>query len=124
MAYNSYLLLDQKTVLFDTVDKTVGTQFLDNLAFLLQNRTLDYLIIHHIEPDHGALIQDVLKNYPEVTLVGNAKTMQMLHQFFEFKQEVKTLIVKENEVLATGNHQLKFLMAPMVHWPEVMVSYD
>ena len=124
MAFNSYLLLDEKTVLFDTVDRAVQGQFLENVAAGLNGRPLDYLVLHHIEPDHSAAIEAVVAQYPEVTLVANEKAITFTSQFFVISDTVKTLIVKEGDILRTGRHNLHFVMAPMVHWPEVMVTYD
>ncbi len=124
MSYNSYLLLDEKNVLLDTVDYSVGKQFLENLEYLLNGKQLDYLIINHIEPDHSAIIEDIVKIYPEVTLIGNIQTAKMLKQFFNFDVDSKIQIVKENDILNVGKHSLKFIFAPMVHWPEVMFTYD
>ncbi|MCL2844933.1 MAG: flavin reductase [Chitinivibrionia bacterium] len=124
VSYNSYLLTDEKTVLFDTVDKAVQERFLENLAKGLAGRPLDYLILHHIEPDHSAAIAAVLARYPEITLVLNKKSADFLAQFYDLGSAVKTKIVAENDTLNTGKHTLHFVMAPMVHWPEVMVSYD
>ena len=126
ISYNSYFLDDNKTVLFDTVDKCYEGQFFENLEYVLKGRNLDYFIIHHIEPDHSALIKKVIKKYPTVKIVCNQKLKQMLFQFFEFDFEIENnfQIVKENDTLDFGKHKLTFIMAPMVHWPEVMVSYD
>jgi len=124
MAFNSYLLLDEKTVLFDTVDKAVQSQFLENIAAGLGGRPLDYLVLHHIEPDHSAALEAVLARYPEVTLVANTKSLAFVNQFFTIDESIKTLIVQEGDTLRTGKHNLHFVMAPMVHWPEVMVTYD
>ena len=122
VSYNSYLLLDDKTVLFDTVDKAVSHRFFENVTFALDGRQLDYLIIQHMEPDHSAVLDDLLLRYPNVKVVCNAKTQIMIKQFFDLDIDVK--IVKENDTLNTGKHLLHFVMAPMVHWPEVMVTYD
>ena len=124
MAFNSYLLLDEKTVLFDTVDRAVQNQFLKNIAAGLDGRPLDYLVLHHIEPDHSAAIEAVVVQYPEVILVANTKSAAFVSQFFTIDHSVDTLIVKEGDTLCTGKHNLRFFMAPMVHWPEVMVTYD
>ena len=124
VSYNSYLLLDDKTVLFDTVDKTCACQFFENLAAGLDGRKLDYLVVHHMEPDHAALIQEVVRKYPEVKIVCTAKTQAMIKQFFEFDIDSYSMSVKEGDILNTGKHELTFIMAPMVHWPEVMVTYD
>ncbi len=124
VSYNSYLLMDEKTVLFDTVDKAVTQVFFENIAAVLDGRRLDYLVIHHMEPDHSFAISELIYRYPEVQFVCNAKIVAMIKQFFDFDIESRAIIVKEGDVLNTGKHNLTFLMAPMVHWPEVMVSYD
>ena len=124
VSYNSYLLLDKQTVLFDTVDKAVRERFLENLTHGLAGRPLDYLILQHIEPDHSAAVEDVVARYPGVTLVLNSKSANFVKQFFNLDSSVKMLIVKEGDSLNTGEHTLHFAMAPMVHWPEVMVTYD
>ncbi len=124
VSYNSYVLLDEKTVLLDTVDASISGLFFENLEYVLNGRTLDYLIVNHMEPDHCAVIGDVVRRYPDVKLVCNAKTVPMLKQFFNFSVEDRTVIVKEMDTLCTGKHTFAFVMAPMVHWPEAMVSYD
>ena len=124
VSYNSYLLLDEKTVLFDTVDKAVAHTFFDNVAYGLGGRKLDYLVIHHMEPDHAATIEDLIYRYPDTTIVCNAKIKQMLAQYFDYDMSEKIMLVKEGDVLNTGRHELTFVNAPMVHWPEVMMSYD
>ena len=126
MSYNSYFLDDEKTVLFDTVDKACSGQFFDNVDSILNSRILDYLVINHLEPDHSALIKDVIKKYPIIKIVCNQKAKQMLYQFFEFDEDIENnfYIVKEGDSLNTGKHTLSFYMAPMVHWPETMVTYD
>lgn len=124
VSYNSYLLMDERTVLFDTVDKAVTQVFFENIAHVLDGRTLDYLVIHHMEPDHSFAISELLYRYPEIQLVCNAKIVTMLKQFFDLDIEGRALVMKEGDVLRTGKHELTFFMAPMVHWPEVMVSYD
>ncbi len=125
ISYNSYLIKDDKTVLIDTVDKSVRGIFLENLKAALEERTLDYLIVNHMEPDHCAVIADVHRIYPNVKIICNAKTVTMLKQFFEIENlEASINLVKEGDTLDTGKHQLTFVMAPMVHWPEVMVTYD
>ncbi len=126
VSYNTYFLKDEKTVLFDTIDKHVAEQFFENLEFLLDGKNLDYLFLHHLEPDHGALIKEVIDKFPSVKIVANAKIKQMLYQFFEFDKDIESnfQIVKEGDTIKTGRHEFTFLMAPMVHWPEVMVSYD
>ena len=124
VSYNSYLILDEKTAAFDTADVTVADQYIENLKAALGGRKLDYLVILHMEPDHCAEIANVAALYPDVTLVGNAKTFTMLGQFFPELASMKKLTVKEGETLSTGKHTLTFVMAPMVHWPEVMMAYD
>ena len=124
VSYNSYLLLDEKTVLFDTVDNAVGRQFLENIAAVLNGRTLDYLVINHMEPDHCALIEDLHLRYPDMKLIGNAKTFPMIDQFYGMDLGDKKIIIKEGETFSCGKHTLHFVMAPMVHWPEAMMTYD
>lgn len=124
VSYNSYLLKDEKTVLLDTVDRSIAGQFLENLAFALDGRKLDYMIVNHMEPDHCALIEEIVRQYPEVKVVENAKTFGMIQQFYTFDIAEHSVTVKEGETLNTGKHTLHFVMAPMVHWPEVMVTYD
>ena len=124
MAYNSYLILDEKTVLLDTADWSVGRRFFENLAGLLNGRGLDYVVVHHMEPDHAATLGQLLAAHPETTVVCNAKTLAMINQFFALPLEGRTQLVAEGGELCTGAHTLRFCMAPMVHWPEVMVSYD
>lgn len=124
ISYNSYLILDEKTVLMDTVDKSCSGQFFENLEAGLDGRDLDYLIIHHMEPDHCALLEDVISVYPEVKIVTTAKSVALIKQFFDFDIDSRVITVKEGDILNTGNHEFVFTMAPMVHWPEVMVSYD
>lgn len=124
VSYNSYLLLDEKTVLFDTVDKAVYGVFLENLAHELGGRSLDYLVIHHMEPDHAATLELVLQRYPEVTVICNAKIKAMIAQFFPAPLTERFEIVKEGDTFSSGRHSFSFIMAPMVHWPEVMMTYD
>lgn len=124
VSYNSYVLLDEKTVMFDTADKAVSEQFFENVEYILNGRPLDYLIVNHMEPDHCANIAEVVLRYPDVKLVGNAKTVTMIKQFFNIEVDSRTEVVKEGDTLNTGKHTLTFLMAPMVHWPEAMVTYD
>lgn len=124
VSYNSYLVLDEKTALFDTADVSVSEQFLENLSGTLGGRALDYLVVLHMEPDHCSQIRTVVALYPELTIVGNAKTFTMLGQFFPETASVKRLEVKEGETLSTGKHTFHFVTAPMVHWPEVMFAYD
>lgn len=125
MAYNSYLLIDEKTVLFDTVDAAVSKQFFENLQFALSGRALDYVVVQHMEPDHCAEMVNVLGCFPQAKIVCNAQTKKMLSQFFMLNvAEEQYVVVKEGDVLNVGRHNLRFVMAPMVHWPEVMVTYD
>lgn len=124
VSYNSYLLLDEKTVLFDTVDAGVSAQFFENVLKALGERKLDYLVVNHMEPDHCAMIRDLARWYPDLKIIGNAKTFGMMEQFFGKDFSECSVIVKEGETLRTGRHVLRFLMAPMVHWPETMVTYD
>ena len=125
VSYNSYLLTDEKTVLLDTVDKSVAHIFFENIKHVLGSRKLDYLIVNHMEPDHCAEIATVVDLYPEIKIVCNAKTQTMIKQFFDFElNEEQFMIVKEGDSLDTGRHKLNFVFAPMVHWPEVMVTYD
>jgi flavorubredoxin len=125
VSYNSYVLLDDKTVLLDTVDKAVTHQFMENVEHVLDGRKLDYLVINHMEPDHCAEIPTILAKYPEVKIVCNAKIKTMMEQFFDFEIPAEQFqIINEGDTLNTGKHELTFLMAPMVHWPEVMVTYD
>ena len=124
VSYNSYVLLDEKTVLLDTVDASVAGQFFENLEHVLADRTLDYLVVNHMEPDHCAMIADIVRRYPDVKVVGNAKTFGMMKQFFGTDYAERAIGVKEGDTLATGAHKLTFVMAPMVHWPEAMVTYD
>ena len=123
MSYNSYLLKDDKTVLFDGVDKACDIQFFENLDGALENRNLDYFIINHVEPDHSALIAEIIKKYPNVMVVTTQKALNIINQFFEIS-DLNVQLVKEGDTLETGKHKLSFYMAPMVHWPEVMVTYD
>ncbi|MCL1901091.1 MAG: flavin reductase [Firmicutes bacterium] len=124
VSYNSYLLNDEKTVLFDTVDKAVRQRFMENLAFALKGKKLDYIVVQHMEPDHSAVLSDLIALYPKMKVVCNAKTLEFIKQFNDLDIDSKALIVKENDTLNTGKHTLNFIMAPMVHWPEVMVTYD
>ncbi len=124
VSYNSYLLTDEKTVLFDTVDKAVGRIFFENLEHGLGGRTLDYLIVHHMEPDHSATLSELLLRHPETTVVCNDKTAVMIAQFFGPGAAGRMQLVKEGDTLSTGTHELTFYMAPMIHWPEVMMTYD
>ena len=124
MAYNSYVIIDEKIAVMDTVSADFGEEWLANLENVLAGRKPDYLIIHHMEPDHSANIDKFISAYPEAAIVGNAKTFEMIDQFFGSGLCKNKLAVKNGEVLSLGRHELTFLFAPMVHWPEVMMSYD
>ena len=124
MAYNSYVITDEKVAVMDTVDSHFGEEWLSKLENALAGRKPDYLIIHHMEPDHSANIDKFVNAYPEATIVGNAKTFEMIDQFFGRGLCKNKLAVKNGEMLSLGRHELTFLFAPMVHWPEVMMSYD
>ena len=124
VSYNSYLLLDDTTVLFDTVDKAVGGVFFQNVEHALGGRNLDFVVIQHMEPDHSATLGELLLRYPDVKVVCNQKILDMITQFFNLDLSKKAFVVKEGTTLNTGHHTLRFFMAPMVHWPEVMVTYD
>ena len=124
VSYNSYVIRDEKTALFDTADISVADQYLDNLRACLGGGAPDYLVILHMEPDHAALLRSVTSMYPGVTLVSGAKSFALLDQFFDDFPAVPRLTVKEGDTLSLGTHTLHFIMAPMVHWPEVMMAYD
>ena len=123
VSYNAYLLLDEKTVLFDTVDRAVQTQFFENLEYALGGRKLDYVFVHHMEPDHAATLGDLMIRHPEATIVCNGKSLNMIRQFHATDPKGAKL-VNEGDTITTGRHTFTFVNAPMVHWPEVMVSYD
>ena len=124
ITYNSYLILDEKTALMDTVDCSVSRQFMENLLHALNGRSLDYLVINHMEPDHCAVIGELLLRFPEMQLVGNTKTLGLLGQFYEFDVEGRTCCVKDKDTLSLGKQTLQFHFTPMVHWPEVMMTYE
>ncbi|MEG2192760.1 MAG: FprA family A-type flavoprotein [Oscillospiraceae bacterium] len=124
VSYNTYFIDDEKTAVMDTIDRFVADQFFDNIDYLLQGRSLDYLVIHHMEPDHGANVGRMLQLYPQMKVVCNAKTQQMIGQFFGIDISQRVIIVKEGDTLCLGKHTLHFVMAPMVHWPEVMMSFE
>ena len=123
VSYNSYFVDDEKTVVVDAVDRSVSETFFENLDVLLGGRKLDYLIINHMEFDHAATVGRVVEKYPEVKLVCNSKTVPMLKNYFDFDVDSRAVVVGEGQTLCTGKHEFVFMMAPMVHWPEVMVSY-
>ena len=123
VSYNSYLIMDEKTVLLDTVDHSISRQFIENITHVLKGRKLDYIVVNHMEPDHCAVIGDIILRYPDVKVIGNAKTFQMINQFFG-DMKYDPVVVKEGDTFNTGRHNLNFVMAPMVHWPETMVTFD
>lgn len=124
ISYNSYFVNDEKTVLVDTVDRSVCGVFFENLEYVLAGRKLDYVIVNHMEPDHAATLGELVLRYPEVTIVTNAKVVGMIKQFFDFDVDSRTRVIAEGDTFSTGRHTFAFAMAPMVHWPEVMVTYD
>lgn len=124
ISYNSYLILDKKTALLDTADSSISSLYLENVEHVLNGRTLDYLVINHMEPDHCANIQDIVFRYPNVKIVGNLKTFQFIEQLFNFDKKNDYYEVKEQDEICLGEHTLKFYFAPMVHWPEVMFTYE
>lgn len=124
VSYNSYLLTDEKTVIFDTVDKAVSEVFFENIEAVLKGKAPDYVVVHHMEPDHSATLQELVRKYPEVKIICNAKSAAMMKQFFTFDVDKQAVFVNEGDEISFGRHTISFVMAPMVHWPEVMVSYD
>ena len=124
VSYNSYLVNDEKTVLLDTVDRSVSGVFFENIAHVLDGRKLDYVIVNHMEPDHAATLGELVLRYPEVKIVSNAKVVAMIKQFFDFDVDARVQVVAEGDTFSTGKHTFTFAMAPMVHWPEVMVTYE
>lgn len=124
VAYNSYVILDEKTALMDTVDSAISALYLENIEHVLQGRNLDYLVINHMEPDHCANIGELTRRYPDVKIVGNKKTFQFMEQFYTFDKRENYLEVKEGDTINLGKHTLRFIFAPMVHWPEVMFTYE
>lgn len=124
VSYNSYVLLDEKIAVMDTVDSAVSKVYFENLEYVLGERKPDYLVVHHMEPDHAATIDDFARRYPEAKIVCNAKILAMIKQFFDFDIDMRAHVVKEGDTLSLGEHTLTFVNAPMVHWPEVMMSYE
>lgn len=125
MAYNSYIILDEKVAIMDTADARKGAEWWANVEAALAGRTPDYLVVHHVEPDHASLIAEVLVKYPQCKVVATAKALQMMPQFFEgIDFNERGIAVKEGDTLSLGAHTLQFILAPMIHWPEVMVSYE
>ncbi len=123
VSYNSYVILDEKTVLLDTVDYSVSRQFIENLEHTLNGRQLDYIVVDHMEPDHCAVIGDILLRYPNAVLIGNTKTFNMIDQFYD-NMKYEKITVAEGDTVSTGKYTLRFVMAPMVHWPEAMVTFE
>ena len=124
VSYNSYLILDEKTALMDTADIAILRQFMDNVLGALDGRALDYLVVDHMEPDHCAAIDELCRRFPEMKVVGNAKTFNLMRQFYQIDLAGRTVEVKEGDSLDLGSRRLTFVMAPMVHWPEVMMAYE
>jgi len=124
VSYNAYVVLDEKTALLDTADRATVGPFFENVEHALAGRALDYLIVNHMEPDHAAAIADVLRCWPDVQIVTTAKSLEMIRQFFGIDASNRTIVVKEGDTLTTGRHTFRFVMAPMVHWPECMVTFD
>ncbi len=124
VSYNSYLWMDEKTVLLDTVDKSVSHQFFENIASVLGSRSLDYLIVTHMEPDHCAVMDELVLRYPDIKIICNTKIQTLIKQFFSFDIDSRAITVKENDTFSSGKHTFTFVAAPMVHWPEVMVAYE
>ena len=124
VSYNSYVIMDEKTAVMDTTDPRVTEEWLNKVEQALGGREPDYLVINHMEPDHGANVQVLAEQYPEMKVVGNAKTFAMISQFFDIDLSGRSVVVKEGDTLSLGSHELTFVMAPMVHWPEVMVTYE
>lgn len=124
ISYNAYLILDERTALIDTVDSSITRQFLENIFSVLNERPLDYLVINHMEPDHCANIEELFLRFPNLKVVGNTKTLAFIQQFYDLNLEGRTITVQEQDTLSLGKHTLRFYFAPMVHWPEVMMTYE
>ena len=124
VSYNSYLIMDEKTALIDSVDTSIMQVFFENIEYVLKGRIIDYLVINHMEPDHCASIDELTRRFPDMKIVGNVKTFQMIRQFYDFDIELRTHEVKDGDTLCLGAHTLKFCFTPMVHWPEVMMTYE
>ena len=124
VSYNAYVLLDEKTVLLDTVDQSVAGQFFENLAHVLGGRPLDYIVVHHMEPDHAKTLEETVRRYPEAKIICNAKIRDMIRNYFTFDIDARAILVAEGDTYCFGKHTFAYVMAPMVHWPEVMVTYD
>lgn len=124
MSYNNYVLMDEKTCLLDGIDDAVTRQFFENLEHVLNGRNLDYMVVHHMEPDHCSAIPELVAKYPEMKIVASMQAFKMMQQFYGLETESRAIVVKEGSALNLGKHELKFIAAPMVHWPEVMMSID
>lgn len=124
MSYNSYLITDEKTCLMDSVDESIRGQFLENLQYALNGRNLDYMVVQHMEPDHCSIVPELFKMYPDMKLVASLQAFKMMENFYSLQTEERRLVVKEGDTLELGKHTLKFIAAPMVHWPEVLMTYD
>ena len=124
VSYNSYLILDEKVTVMDTVDARATDEWLQNLDTALDGKKVDYLVVSHMEPDHAANVATLIEKFPELQVIGNAKTFNMIAQFFDLDLSGRSIIVKEGDTISLGTHTLQFFMAPMVHWPEVMVTYE
>ena len=124
VSYNAYVLLDEKTVLLDTVDQSVAGQFFENLAHVLGGRPLDYIVVHHMEPDHAKTLEETVRRYPEAKIICNAKIRDMIRNYFTFDIDSRAILMTEGGTYCFGKHTFAYVMAPMVHWPEVMVTYD
>ena len=124
VSYNAYVLLDEKTVLLDTVDQSVAGQFFENLAHVLGGRPLDYIVVHHMEPDHAKTLEETVRRYPEAKIICNAKIRDMIRNYFTFDIDARAILMAEGDTYCFGKHTFAYVMAPMVHWPEVMVSFD
>lgn len=124
VSYNAYVLLDEKTVLLDTVDQSVAGQFFENLAFVLGDRPLDYIVVHHMEPDHAKTLEETVRRYPDAKIICNAKIRDMIRNYFTFDIDSRAILMAEGGTYCFGKHTFAYVMAPMVHWPEVMMTYD
>ena len=124
VSYNSYVILDEKITIMDTVDERKTDEWLANLDEVIGDKKVSYLVVSHMEPDHAANIQRLVEKYPEIQIIGNVKTFNMMKQFFDFDVDSRKVVVKEGDTIELGAHTLSFFMAPMVHWPEVMVTYE
>lgn len=124
MSYNSYLITDEKTCLMDSVDESIRGQFLENLQYALNGRNLDYMVVQHMEPDHCSIVPELFRMYPDMKLVASLQAFKMMENFYSLQTEERRLVVKECDTLELGKHTLKFIAAPMVHWPEVLMTYD